>query len=80
MSQAILDAAILQVLSDREELATEKYVMLALFVEFRLKPTYTEIRKSLKLHEEKENTVSVRSDCGSVLWGITDVGRAQTMI
>ena len=76
MKPAVLEAAILEILAERDNLAPapERYVMLALTVEFRIKVTFTELRDALSKLDESRHIVGMHGD-GTVLWRISDLGR-----
>jgi len=76
MNSALLDAAVLDVLQEHAHPAPERYIMLALAVSFRLKPTFTELRESLSRLEERQQLVGLRSHDSILLWSITDMGRS----
>ena len=75
MNPAILDAAVLEILSDHGTPSPERYVMLALTVEYRIKTSYTELRECLRKLEETKHIVSIRSSDSIVVWSISDLGR-----
>jgi len=76
MNQAILKAAVLQILKERDdEPAPEKYLMLAVNVQYRMKPTWTELRSALKDMDEKGLLVGTRPDDADVVWGLSTKGK-----
>jgi hypothetical protein len=77
MKPEILQAAILEILAEREAPAPERYVMLVLSVEFRITPTFTELRETLKGLEEAKYIAGIRSQDGLVVWSVCDFGRAR---
>lgn len=76
MRPDILSAAILQVLADHGQLATERYVALALAVAFNLKVSYSEIREALGKLEERKHVISVRRDDSELVWSASELGKS----
>jgi hypothetical protein len=76
MKPPLLKAAILSILAEKDAPAPEAYVMLALSVEYRAKVTFTEVRASLSKLEETKHIIGVRSHDETVVWVISDVGKA----
>jgi hypothetical protein len=80
MNSGILRAAILQILKDRDdEPAPEKYMMLALTVQYRIKPTYSELRAVIKDMDEKGFLVGVHSDDDILVWGLSTKGKHKAL-
>jgi hypothetical protein len=76
MDSIILKAAILQILKDRdEEPAPEKYVMLALNVHYRIKPTWSELRSAMKELDESRLLVGLTEEDKTVLWSLSTKGK-----
>jgi hypothetical protein len=76
MNSAILKAAILQILNERDdEPTTEKYLMLALNVQYRIKATWTELRSALNDMDGKRLLVGIRPDDEDVVWGLSTKGK-----
>lgn len=76
MTPEILRTAVLKILADHDGLVTEKYVAVALAVEFGLKVTYSEVRDVLAKLDESKYLVSVRRNDGVVLWSVTGLGKS----
>jgi hypothetical protein len=80
MNSPILRAALLQILKERDdEPAPEKYLMLALNVQYRIKPTWTELRSALKDMDEKGLLVGDRPDDDEVVWGLSTKGKHKAL-
>jgi len=76
MDSAILKSAILQILKDRdEEPAPEKYVMLALNVHYRIKPTWSELRSTIKDMDDSRLLIGLTEDDKIVLWSLSTKGK-----
>jgi hypothetical protein len=76
MNSTVFKAAILQILKERDdEPSSEKYLMLALNVQYRIKPTWTELRSALKDMDEKGFLVGTRPDGEDLAWGLSTKGR-----
>jgi hypothetical protein len=76
MDSVILKSAILQILKDREdEPAPERYVMLALNVQFRIKPTWTELRSAMKDLDESRLLIGSTDEDKTVLWSLSTKGK-----
>ena len=80
MNAAILKSAVLQILKDRaDEPAPEKYIMLALSVQYRIKVTYSELRSAMKDMDEKDLLVGVHIDDDIVVWGLSAKGKHKAL-
>jgi hypothetical protein len=80
MNSRILRAAILEILKERDdEPSPEKYLMLALNVQYRIKPTWTELRSVIKDMDEKRLLVGIRTDDDDVVWGLSTTGKHKAL-
>jgi hypothetical protein len=80
MNSGILKAAILQILKDRDdEPSPEKYIMLALSVQYRIKTSYSELRASIKDMDEKGLLIGVHSDDNILVWGLSTKGKHKAL-
>jgi len=80
MNRTIFKGAILQILKERDdEPAPEKYLMLALNVQYRINPTWTELRSALKDMDEKGLLIGVRPDDDDVVWGLSTKGKHKAL-
>lgn len=80
MSSGILKAAVIQILKDRDdEPAPEKYVMLALNVQYRIKATYSELRAAIKDIDEKGFLVGIHTDDDILVWGLSTKGKHRAL-
>ena len=76
MNSGILKAAILQILKDRDdEPAPEKYVMLALNVQYRIKPSWSELRSAMKDMDESRLLIGLTEEDNAVLWSLSTKGK-----
>jgi hypothetical protein len=76
MNSGILKAAILQILKDRDEdPAPEKYLMLALNVQYRIKPSWSELRSAMKDMDESRLLIGLTEDDKTVLWSLSTKGK-----
>jgi len=76
MDSIILKSAILQILKDRdEEPAPEKYVMLALNVQFRIKPSWSELRSAMKDLDQSRLLIGLTEEDNTVLWSLSTKGK-----
>ena len=57
----------------------EKYVMLALNVQFRIKSTWTELRSALKDMDEKGFLIASRPEDEDVVWGLSTRGKHKAL-
>jgi hypothetical protein len=57
-------------------LATEKYIVLALAVDFGLHLSYSELREVLAKLEEAKHVHSIRRDDAELLWSATGLGKS----
>lgn len=76
MNPNILRAAILQSLSDHDQLATERYVVLALAVDFGIKASFSEVRDILAKLDEHKYVVGIRREDSQMLWSATGLGKS----
>jgi hypothetical protein len=77
MKPAVLTAAILEILTERDgEPVPERYILLALSVEYRIKVTFSELRDRLSKLDETKHIIGVRSRDETVVWGISALGKA----
>jgi hypothetical protein len=58
-----------------DEPAPEKYLMLALNVQYRIKATWSELRSALKDMDEKRLLVGIRPDDEDVVWRLSTKGK-----
>jgi hypothetical protein len=66
----------LQVLADHGQLAPDRFIVLALSVEFGIKASFSEVREMLSKLEEKKHVVSIRRDDAELLWSVTELGKS----
>jgi hypothetical protein len=80
MNSGILRTAILQILKDRvDEPAPEKYVMLALNVHYRIRPSWSELRSAMKDLDESRFLIGLTDDDKTVLWSLSTKGKHKAL-
>jgi hypothetical protein len=80
MNSGILEAAILQILKDRDdEPSPEKYVMLALNVHYRIKPSWSELRSAMKDLDESRFLIGLTDEDKTVLWSLSTKGQHKAL-
>jgi hypothetical protein len=80
MNSGLLKAAVIQILKDRDnEPAPEKYIMLALNVQYQINATYSELRAAIKDMDEKGFLVGVHNDDDIPVWGLSTKGKHRAL-
>lgn len=79
MNSPLLRAAVIKILKDREDdPAPDKYIMLALNVHYRIKPTFSELRSTMKDLDENGLLIGIHDD-EVLVWGLSVKGKQKAL-